>query len=72
MTGHVGRTLTTALVREAGSADVRAEEDDVTDDPTVEVERLRRQLRAMSAVNRQLQSELDVREPVHRAGRAGS
>ena len=34
----------------------------MTDDPTAEVERLRRQLRAMSAVNRQLQSELDLRE----------
>jgi len=48
-----------------------SEEGDVTDDPTAEVERLRRQLRAMSAVNRQLQIELDEREPVHRAGALG-
>jgi len=46
-------------------------ENDVTDDSTAEVDRLRRQLRAMSSINRELQAELDVREPAPSAGALG-
>ena len=50
-------------VRERPADPPARREPRVTDDPTAEIERLRRQLRAMSAVTRQLHAQLEALRP---------